>query len=108
MTDTIQAVAAPETKRRAPAKPAAKATPAAKAKQAAKKPTPTTKPKPKHSYTAAAGDVALMKGGSIVDIAKQFGTTPGHVRTHIKYRVASGKWKLEQTGDHVKLVKVEV
>jgi hypothetical protein len=126
MTNTIEAAASPKAKRvpkALPAKAAPKAkatTTTAKPKSAAKAKPATTKsktaskaktaksggPRPYAGSFAEQCDIASMRGGTIEDIAKAAGTTPGVIRGHIKYRTRNGKYKLEETGDQVKLVLV--
>jgi hypothetical protein len=76
----------------------------------ATKPKPAAKsggPRPYEGSFAQKCDIETMKGGTIEDIAKAAGTTPGVIRGHIKYRTRNGKYKLEETGDQVRLVLVE-
>jgi hypothetical protein len=40
-------------------------------------------------------DKAAMKGGTIGQIAEAAGTTPGTMRTHLRYRASKGKYTLE-------------
>jgi hypothetical protein len=40
-------------------------------------------------------DKAAMKGGTIEQIAEAAGTTPGTMRTHLRYRASKGKYTLE-------------
>jgi hypothetical protein len=77
------------------------------------KPTPATKPAAKPAanlrYEGSAAqkwDVALEKGGDIGVLAKQAGVTKGALRAHAKYREKSGKWKLTENGDNIKMMKV--
>jgi hypothetical protein len=106
MTNIIQAAAeAPQPKRRA-VKPrtATKAKTASKAK-------PAAKAKPAFGYDGSSAqrmDLALLAGGTWAEIAEKAGVKPGLLRGHAKFRSSKGKHRLEETGEQVRLVPVEV
>src|SRR5271166_2734062 len=50
-------------------------------------------------------DVALMDGGQLASMAEQLGVTKGRLRAHAKFRDLSGKYRLTEDGDVLRLNK---
>lgn len=52
-------------------------------------------------------DLALQAGGTYASIAEGLGIKAAQLRAHGKFRVKSGKWKITENGDQIKMEKVE-
>ena len=64
-------------------------------------------PRPRYEGSLAQRlDAALMEGGQLASMAEQLGVTKGRLRAHAKFRDLSGKYKLTEDGDVLRLKKV--
>ena len=64
-------------------------------------------PRPRYEGSLAQRlDAALMEGGQLAAMAEQLGVAKGILRAHAKYRDLSGKYKLTEDGDVLRLKKV--
>lgn len=47
-----------------------------------------------------------MAGGAYESIGKQVGKSAATIRVHAKYRIKSGKWRLDEKDDKIKMIAV--